>query len=601
MTKQQFKFFAFLSVFIICSYFANGYDERLNTTQNFKQLFAEYKKNDVLDNRYNDFLARLFSEGLDCMNMNLKIRINDEYDVDALNIYVVDIVGFLNNQSGVAVKRKVNRVAMRNFTVMPPNVVIVDRDFLVTMLIECYNNEVFWVEYLSTLNEKDKIKYEEVKPYLARAMFLRLNNLYNLINNKNEKMYNESTYDKAGELSKVFIKVQNEVDISFVFFMPIITHELSHIKNGYMGNYYNTGEMITSFFTRYSEESADEDASKAVRVYLNKNERNNGFYEMQLMSFSEFMRDIVLLEMYQGFRNMDSRFFLTTIEQKDYNSIIKMGEYEQIIQKPFYHKDRVLNAWSTTIPIMTEEELTNVTKIMDEKGSSQSHRHIFLRCRELIENIKKDNIKTPWSDVFEKFYIDEMEQVFGLINPNKRVNLFTVADMKRMDVRLSDIISEKGMERIEFHEALNFEKNHCRIGHFKNKDGITDGYIEVYEDAGYLTKIKLVISTRELGNIDMPNINNIAMFSSIVNRLIPQAGSEFIGAMYFKLRQPGWLNTIEKVINGKMIKCYPYNQSMYLCLEVSATDKADDENIMDGLEPYYKQFNETYDQIKKGR
>jgi len=558
--KIYFLIFIFLPIAIIMLWNLFSNTKRVTPSNEVISITEALYKAKAIDNNYDLFLNYSFKNALSEMNLKYHLNLNGNFRSDFLNVYVVNFDSLNNIQKmGNLSVSEFSSFVRNNFVALPPNLIIIDTHFLSYLILNCYNELLSSLQATnSAINQHFKDPADQTKfltTQSAISTYLAIGN-YNLYKSKDKRDLN---IDSLAYLINKEITLAGEYKPFFIYLLPIISHELAHIKyhdKKAMG-WVDFKELIRTQLSIYREEQRADNLSYAtIRKYLAENKDSSAF-NLSLISFCRTMRNMVLTDTYNDFRNINPADLIVTLEQKQNLS-------DDDLKLPFHYYQRVASGYENTPPPMTEEEFNKFLSDLNKSGSNLAHRHMFQRCKSII-NIVEDNLKTPIT------FLDSWVQLLSVYKLGKGYtdSLFIDDSLENCDISKSKVLNHLENDLL-IKNAVNYPNNKTQICFLKNGGG----YVELHGNDENLKKVVLVIDTRgKNGDMDSNSVINLAFMIRFVANLYESdaEGMQKASEAHALLRNPnGNLPTfVVKCKNNNIIKYTPLNQSFYVKIEFS--------------------------------
>ncbi len=527
------------------------------------------------------------------MGLIREIQVNLPYKYKSICVYIADFHKFRKASSSSHIfssyTKEIINICKDNFISLPPNVVCIDSRLLGLMIMECYNNLLGFSQAVGLLLDRLEEVSENVisdhlnSDYVEDAYSLNAINMYLRLGNIRAYKYDDRVwYSELDAVPPYIVETIQTLDVQepyLFYFLPIVSHELAHLKYGAneIQGWFDLKEYINQISEIMQEETkADERALETVRKYLaklNATEEPKDFYIQSLIGFTEFLRDIVLSEVYDGFRGFNAQDILVSIEQK-YPMDVELQELS------FSHPDRVERAFINAVPTMSKEELQGIISRLRRSTSSLTHQHLLIRGYHILEELK-DELSFDPTDLYFGYY----ELLSGIYEWNETV------DRNLLREHENDVKSTEGMgiscgdvlyhleDLFTLREGVSFGNEdcwvaECRMG-LKNK-----AFIEIIGPKDNIQKATLMLNFVEMHetNDEEKKWRLLAFHAGILGRflvnLVPewQGASEWLVEVYPEVRSHT-LPTIKETIGNKLITIGTINQTWGLRVSGERLDK----------------------------
>lgn len=560
-------------VLIIGFIFWIVYHSSASITVKYLDMSTMLQEHGVLEHDLDGVLGKLFEETGKEMNIPDQFQVNGPYDPKKINLYVLNFEKLRSldgiNKIGFFQPDEFINLCENNFVAIPPNVVVIDHYFFSSLLLECFNDQMTIAQLLTGSTTTTKLDTEravaqEAVRVNAINTYLRLANFDIFINKKHDEFSINRFGEIAGRsLERIDPNLQGPY---FIYFLPLIAHELAHLKNNVPGPY--RASKIEGFVADYysyfrktqqlEEDKADAIAIAIIKKYLERQfddseDKGQFYYRIQpLMSFCAYMRDLLLYETYEGFRGQEAKDLLVTIVQKE------MREFDGSERNRFIDYERVKEAHINLAPLMTGEEFALTMSRLKSKGGSLAHKHIFLRAMAIEDCVNK------------YFPTSVLEAYVGMLSAYEEGNtdsLFVLESLPGMNVTFEQMTRGLSGTLEGFKKAVNYDRNYAEIALLKNGYG----YMELIGSRQNIQTARLVIRFRDPN--DAIIFEDLAFFMRFVGNCFDdeRKGFELALELHARLKENrSYLPSFRVQKENKQFRAHYINESNYVIVEVSA-------------------------------
>lgn len=552
----------FLIVFVFGFLVWNYISSSSNESKKKELFYSSLAQSKSIDIRYDSVVSKLFLKTIELMELDYEINLNKKYIPEKLNIYVLNFDSIAENSVqnlGLFKKEDLINLSKDNFVAIPPDIILIDGYYLSFLMLDGQNELMSYFQMIDEIEAEelngDTLKLQELfSTRTSISTYLRINN-YDVYKSTGEKPI-------AIDSIASYMSDLGMFEPYYAFLLPIISHELGHIKFNSQGvhgwiDFKSSIKKMTSIYKE--EEKADSLGIATIAKFLEQEEEKNGnasFYVPQLINFCKTMRDVVLVETYQDFRNIEPQNFIVTLEQKS-------PMPEEFLDLPFNYVERVTKGYENSPPPMSKREFNDFLKKLNGSGSSIAHRHMFQRCQDIL-NLLEDKYG---------FHVNYLDSYLDLLSILEETDENTKELFIRDDLGELDISKEKVTYLLEqmlrFEEAINYENNKTEIGYFKNNLG----YLELIGNPDNLNTVNLIMSTRNAnGEMDMEvTIENIAIFIRfILNFFEDEEKGNLVAQKIFSVlrEKEGHYPTFSEESEKYIFKITPMNESFFFKVNV---------------------------------
>lgn len=546
----------------------------------------------ILMNNNNILIRHTFSNVAHLMGIERKISINSQFNKEEINIFIIDFDELKNKKQDKKIGKfssdKFINLCRENFIAFPPNLVVIDGNFLDFLSLEAYNYSIAAIQARMFVESPDQFGYDEI-PYSLTNMLdkleayntlMRINN-YKMYKDKSENDFKDSTYtwvsnyiNQAARIGYTFLEDSlNNVEMSIgtiqnrridgswtnedtiispvlvghsAFFVPIVAHELSHLKlhKSISGQYLSPNQVFRQISSKYEEENeADSLAILVTNKYIWQNSIAMSSVIQNIIGFCKTMRDIVLIETYDGFRQIELENLFVNQEMGIKNKEVS----EFVSDDPFENATFI---YRVNPPIPTEQEFNLYSKELDKRGSNIVHRHLLARCKTIIDSLD-ENFGAHLDKIFEPYlgFVENKES-----NSNFSRELYTGKSFKNGLGITINIVENNLSDMLYFEDAINYQYNGVKIG--KLLLGI--GYVEIHSDTrtDEVKFVKYVFNNRNIDNSFDNNDQSIMIQNTkIQEKLINMFGFDANSILTFENYDS---------VRFQCIPFYNYNKSAIL-------------------------------------
>jgi hypothetical protein len=596
MTKNKL-IIIILSAICLLVVFQFYYGKKQQIERLYKKFYLELKSSNILDDRFNPVMKNIFTDIKNKMGIDKKVLVNSMYKNDSLCVYIYNhrtVKRAIENKSLSDRTAKILAASFDNFTALPPNIVLIDSKFLGLLLLLNYNSQLGIAQAIPDSIPSD---------FSNRARYIKESHTLNIIDNYLRFANIEAYRDENrwySELDSIFTvmarvfagletKTKNITEIVssniFVpYFLTIVSHELAHleIESNEIRGWDSLDDYIQNIpymHIQQEERKADEIAFQLINKTLSGSSDSINiqslFYIQGVIEFAETLRDLVLVEIFDGFHGLKAKDVLFYVEEK-------YPLDENLKSLSFVNAERVEVAIWREAPIMTKDELEDIIKRLKQKGSSLTHQHLLLRGREILQ-IARDKI-TFIPDTFygyDKLLTTSFASENALEEIVSALHDEEVLAMQRKEtfpsrglgINISDIISPfKGFEppfkEFELTEALPINGQRTWVG----KSG--NSYIEIW---GSDDNINKAIYTRHFIPQRSDEEKALDMMHTLIFLLIfvPELNQNEILNLHAEFMDgffKGFHPTIKWRINGKGVIMSTINESQFFRISVEAVN-----------------------------
>lgn len=568
MTKRIYALIGFITIagFIIWQIASNKITDAQRVCESLITSRA-------IDRRYDEFLRYVFSETIKEMHLSYKLNINSKFSKNALNIMVVNF-NFLNNQKiGDLSYAEFVNIAKDNFIAIQPNTVIIDHAYLSFLMLSFFNKSLAFFQG-TVLSKFDTTTERFENPEIlttheAASTLLSMGN-YKWYRGKVEDNKVLPMEKTTAIISEYFKTGELELDefskrLWLLFFLPIVSHEIAHLKydEAPTSGWFDLKTSFQNLLPAYAEEERADKVMKDVVLRVTGRDKSS-VTALPIILFCKTMRNIVLVNAYDSFRNQRVEDLIITLEQKERLPA-------DLLALRFDNIDRIAKGYENPPPPMTEREFYLFLKKFKESGSNLTHRHLLHRCQSLLEIVK------PFTRIdlnFNTKYLD-------ILNVNNDADSFFrrlfVEPLPELTTGLSLSKIFNGMSKeIRIVPAINHRQNKILIASFI--DG--SGYFEIAGDTANLAKISFVIrkpypiasreSVRDYGKL-------LLFFLNAHNRPNIKVANKLIKAL--KSARAKCPAPFSVLAEQNTVRFIPQNDSEYLRITIENTKFPSVENF----------------------
>jgi hypothetical protein len=305
----------------------------------------------------------------------------------------------------------------------------------------------------------------------------------------NISIYNNDLawYTRLDSLAEYILKYAEEFDVYSMllpFSFTIAAHEIAHLstQDHELSGWSSLEKFLDSVpAIRDDEKYADEIAIQTVKSYVERLSPGEAYFFRQgIIEFAETMRDLVLVEVYDGFRGLDARDVLMAIEEK-------YPMPEDLKDLPFLNPARLERGQFNPAPTMTEKELREIIERLRTNGSSLTHQHLLLRAVALANAVGSEEISEGF-DIFMG-YQSLLTTTFSSREALQQISSGSgqARFKKTGTMNLSYAQAMYSLEDdFEFEKAISLNEDECWVGYRET------GYIEICESRGNLRRLNYV-------------------------------------------------------------------------------------------------------------
>jgi len=560
MNKKRFYTLLVLSFLLL--FIWNRVDKYSFVENEYRNLYFLLEKNQFIDYSFDKFIENIFIKTLELMELNKELNVNKPYNVNNINIYIINYSDVIRNDK---VLKKTSLgfkdaliLAKNNFLTLPPNVILIDNFFLSSLILESHNELAYFVSLLRGDATPGELTHTEnaVRVNGIRTHH-RLTNLEDYLLNydssvivkdarelanltTNPKVFDNiaewiaNAMEKVGEknidienIKKIFSLTEKDKryfeGFIFSFMIPILTHEIAHIKQDSFGAYnlFSLSTTLSYYINKFSqdvEDEADKEAIKYTKQYFDQlyeeNDKNFeshfGLHIQQLTGFLGYFRDLVLFNTFHNFRGLSAKDILTTIIPK---GIPELKPEEKKLSLISFERVKMAYMNNVELPILTESEFKEIYSKLRESGSSLTHKHLLFRMEPIVQMIESylSNHISYGNVVVLEPYLKYLKS----INKKELMQLFDVQMIKEGTGLTFKQVTAGIEELFVFEKAVNYKKNLAKVGFAKSGNC----FLEIVGPEDNIIKAKLIIRLND--NSGKVLIDNVLIYNLFVNNCSP--------------------------------------------------------------------------------
>lgn len=543
------------------------------TGELFNSVINYGKNNELLEQ--NSFDIKIFINALNDLKTYFGIKkplnINNTYKKDHFNICIGNFsakksIKATNTKSGL--DSFISKLKM-NLVSFPPDVLFADSYLLYIIANEQLSEYVpyyllrtgyFFKEFGSNNFEE---RLDVARNIGACQQWERLSRIQR-IKNGNKNIFNDYPLTLLYGIKCVNFSQLDNDELRFGFY-PFLTHELTHLKNADWDPYFGTPLLkriqLKMKGVNYREEDYADNLGWGLMINLpsvtsEKNE-NLSLRANQFLAPFKFIRDIYLVEAFDGFRGMDAKDVLVTLIPKD--SVSK-----EVSDYPVNWYQKIASAKHFDIPAMTVQEFNNISKTISGITIGSTHRHFFVRMLSLCLALDhKISSRTGYVNWGNQSAIIDFIAFTNYASKEAIAELFVKDPKSGMGISLQNI----SLQSFNLEKAINYKNNRTLIALHKTGNG----WVELVGDEDDLEEITIVYSTRNkkleldslaiLRNFDFKKI----LYDCFIHSGVPERMAQIkLLKLYEHLRGTGSRGYVEMSIGNINVVAYRINESPYL-------------------------------------
>ncbi|SYZ73770.1 hypothetical protein TRIP_C60040 [Candidatus Zixiibacteriota bacterium] len=411
----------FIGVLIVYSLFL-----RSSPAESQKQALLELDKNECLEFPYANIVDCALADIHSQLNTPLAFQLNRPYHDDSICVFIINVDKALKLQLSNKTRHLIE-ACHRDCLALPPNVILVDSKVFQLLMVSASNSMTGLLGNLDempplyrtlSLSTPDSIltslgpgfwegfflSIEKAHTVNIVANYIKYRNLYNYSQSVDSGEYtraNETAFTAAIKDLKVLCEDQ-DLDLCrlFVpFILPIVAHEMAHLQvNVPVVAAWRSQDIVSSVIAIQTdrEDEADSLAYDASLQYIGRLPLEQAqIFLVGLTEYAGIFRDLVLWKAFDGFRGMDSRDVLFTLEDFDEPAAEDTTAYPD--------PNQIDCGYWNDPPLMTTRDLNEIAARVRQLGAFIGHSHLLARGAKLLRMIQEVYPPPPPIHMFE-FY-----------------------------------------------------------------------------------------------------------------------------------------------------------------------------------------------------
>ncbi len=502
-------------------------------TKTYNTFFQEIKRFELIDNRYNTLITKVCSTVASAMGITESVLVNATYSSNDICIFVLNPHLFQredNKYRGISLKsRRMIRECRDNFIYYEPNVVLIDSKFLSLLIITSYNSTTAFAQamdtYMPFINEADSLARllginisdstvtnlpENISSIIKTAndglstannldTYLRMGNIQYY--NEEDKWFQSGTYwfenldSSTASIAKHFssdtLVLDDSVDAfkDEEYLLPTIftvsSHEFAHhIISDYHIWDFSSFEGFRYYFESIFNEELIADALSTFNILEYAESLKGlkqGIFLNGITDSAELLRDIVLVDIYNGFRGFRAQDLFITIEEHD-----PLPEYAK--QAPFTWPDRIKYAsWHPT-PLLTIDELVGLMGKVRRKGIFSTHEELLVRGYSITFNLAQEfPFFTNTFYGYEELLETPIRKKGDLRDIYSKMSEHDAPSGRGTGLSKNDVLNYIG-DDFDIYEAISVKGNECWVGYSKES---RKNILEIYGPGNNVLKASM--------------------------------------------------------------------------------------------------------------
>jgi hypothetical protein len=337
---------------------------------------------DVIRAEHEYLLRTAVTDAARALGLPQPLRVNQPCASNAICVYVVDVHA-LEQMARVrrqTVLATIARALQDNCIAVPPNTILIDKDFLGRVLLYAMNDFLAYSQ--ATLEAQNAKTDEEQDAAFARAQtmgsllqYLRLHNIADARANADRASLDFIASNDPEEAANPVLRRA---------LFPIVAHELAHLRVARPGSFTNgIADFINAQLqavTRREEAVADAMALRAVEAELRRADvPHTGDPVIDLLGVNALaytLRDEVFVDLFSGFRGLAAHDLLVALMPKNCEEV----EGPRDILNPEHLRTGGLRE----LPLFTPREWRALRERTAREFRLASHGHRFMRAEEML-------------------------------------------------------------------------------------------------------------------------------------------------------------------------------------------------------------------------
>ncbi len=486
-------------------------------------------------------LERTMESTLSAAGLNVSVIVNADYNPESINVRVLEIKDATSFPTGIG---SILSSLEGNAIALPPDVILFDLDFLTKIIAISLSDQIFHLQLSPFRGDAGPTASEvdDLITTVADYTRMRTMRVTEGLDGASDAWWVSLGF---GDEEDRFVKaVEKSIeagigDLAFLSIAPIFFHEYAHLESGTSGQIFGSVESavegIASWFwaprTKRIEDEADRRANELVNVMLTNldvdafapklstdeildvwdvnpptspveefflvgaefvaqtfthanNEALSSLPMEAMRGTSQFMRDIVVVSAFHGFRGQNAedifhRFYHTECD-RDVGMVGILHDFNVLesADRGFY-------------PVITRDEWQEIKSRFFGHVSAKTHSHNFNRAaRQLSSWTSPVEGVGTYGGVSLVSELDIGEGLFlSLLNDDP--SLIEPKFLYRSNIRSDDLISRLS-ESVNFEQAVNCEKFDCFVGTF-DAGAFSDDTVNLESLPGFLE----IVSTKD--------------------------------------------------------------------------------------------------------
>jgi hypothetical protein len=288
-------------------------------------------------------------------------------------------------------------------------------------------------------------------------------------------------------------ELTDEVETSGLALMPILYHEIGHLSRGTSSSFLDWIEEIVAALAQPTMLAREREADVYAVELMGKSSAtlisgssNSMFSAQSVIATVKLMRDVVLADMFDGFRGLAPEDHLFLIDHVPCDL-----DAPKLIPR-FGHIDGVRYAERAPFPLVTADEFGKMRGNAIQRSRHGSHPHHFERGLEYLRALAAHEL-VP--DEFVNGLLAERLDTLHALIENEPLKL-APAPLPATGIRLDDLLYSLE-EYLVLEPAVNCEPNRCFVGRFvpgaSGFGGSLGGFAEIMLEGDRVTFAEFVL------------------------------------------------------------------------------------------------------------
>lgn len=404
------------------------------------------------------------------------------------------------------------RAAKRNAVARPPNLLIIDRVFIAELILNTHNDLTGLANLFGSTDSMDleSDRYEQARTLGTIGTYIELANF------RQARTSDRSAADSLAPQLLSGWQHEGLGDAFYLAFLPILAHEIAHLRSNMSGQFSPVPAFAKSRLTRrqlQQEERADSLALIVIaRAVARLRSESQGHTDVlvaakaqSLGTLIKYLSDIVAFDAFEGFRGLHAEHTITDINYSNCFDSLASTEY------PSLGDFSVERALPRPIPLLLPTEYDSLRARIFTGANQRTHADHLIRAERLAS--------AAW-DTLGIDYTGRPKHLAGLLRSfDDRSNWVSESELTQLPITRETALF--GLESsLHFQRAIGCVSMECEVAILPNNGG----YIEIIRRANQMFSFRAVLRFDSLATEE--DLQLRAIFARLLLNLIPFSPTE---------------------------------------------------------------------------